>query len=428
MNGPHANRKELPLLSGLPEEKTMEKTPENPQDPTPKRDKPKTKITPEGRKRIGDAQRGSSRGEVVAQVGVILPTCPTSPQEIVAAWKIAPHDVESHGVLVFRQTQGSDERQLIDRVPITEYSMDNIANQYGPGSYFLKATAGIYEGRAARFVISPEYAAMRGYGKMSDPIRAADVMAARTLQKTAEIGGIDPTELVNALERAVESGLDRRFGQGRPQQGYTPHPPAAFDQMETQFAQVERMYSFMERMETRAMDSVSRRMGIEPKDEVNPNSWAGILQTLLPAGIELASRLMASKANPIPTQAPVTQAQVAPTQENAVKPSQEVPTIVAKMTEQEKKDIIPSLGMLRPFLGALHKMTVPGRSEADIAIELDGYIPDAMAASMMALSNLTDKHGVEALGLLGKPFQTGQWMTILGELKKILANKYSEET
>ncbi len=103
------------------------------------------------------------------------------------------------------------------------------------------------------------------------------------------------------------------------------------------------------------------------------------------------------------------------------------PAVVAKMTDDEKKAIFPALGMLRPFLGNLAKMAEGTRPEAEVAAELEGYIPDSLAGGIMALSDLTKKHGVEALALLGPSFMSPRWMAILGALEKILAAKYATD-
>ena len=406
----------------------METIPQATQEPTQIPRKKKDNKSPEGRKAISDVQKNSSRSKVVGAVGVILPTAPTSPQELVSAWGVTAQEAESHGVLVFRQTPGTDERQLMDRVPMLEYSMDQVACKFGPGTYYIKGTAGRYEARAARFVISPEYAAERGFGRLPEPPKAADLVAVRTLQRTAETAGIDPTELISALERAVEAGLDRRLGPGRIQQHQGPAP---FDQMETQFAQVEKMYSFMEKMEARAMESVSRRLGMEPKEEgPDPNSWAGIAATLLPVGMELFSKMMTrptAQPQPSPEAPPVNVTPLQPQPPPAPK-NIKAPAVMEKMTEDEKIAIFPALGMLRPFLGALSKMSEGTRTEPEIAQELEGYIPDNMAPAMVALADLSKRHGVEALALLGPNFQSGRWLTILGELEKILVAKYGEES
>lgn len=376
------------------------------------------------------SKRNAVRSQILEQVQVLLPNCPTNPQELVNAWSIPANEAANHSVLIFRQVPGQNERVLIDKMPVLDYDLETIAGKFGPGIYYVRGTAGQFSVKAAKFNVSQEYAASRGFGRLPDPPKAADVMAIRTLEKTAQVAGIDAQELINAMERSVEAGLDRRLGPRRDLQ--VPHQ-APFDAMETQFAQVEKMYSFMERMEARAMDSVSRRMGLATEEPgPDPNSWAGILSALAPVGMELVSGFMRNRANPEPVVTNITPLQVQAPPPQPPKPAQEperqkVPSVVSRMTDEEKAKILPALGMLRPFLPILLKMTKPGRKPIEIAEELEGYIPDNMAPAMCALSELTRKHGIEAMGLLGSDFMSAEWLLIVHELEKILEEKYKQE-
>jgi len=378
----------------------------------PKRRVSRKKMGPQSEEsRKAAAERGSTSiaNDIVRQVGVILPNCPTSPQELVNAWAVSPSDVESHSVLIFRQRSGVDERVLIECVPMLNYHLDEIVAKYGPGTYYLKGSAGRYERKAGKFIVSDEFASARGYGRLPDPPKAADLQAVRTLQRASEASGIDPVDLTSAIQRASEAatrqilesyGISPRGFQGGGM------PPQGFGQMESQFQQVEKMYGFMERMEARAMESVERRMGLAPStkaEEPDPNSWAGILSALAPVGVELAKAIMTPRQ---PTQPP-------PSQPQAIQPQPQENPVKLDIPEEVAQKIAPAIRMLAPFKSMLARMDDGVRTPESISDDLSAYIPPGCYEAMAALGTLVSERGSSVLHLIGPEFVNDRWSAIV---------------
>jgi hypothetical protein len=217
-------------------------------------------------------------------------------------------------------------------------------------------------------------------------------------------------DLTAAIQRASEQSVKTILASMGLQPGAAPVVANPMDQ----FAQMERMMTFMSALETRAMETVERRMGVQTNTESGDEG--GWMKTLGTFG-ELALEFFRNRKPAAPDAAP--QAPPPP----AVTP----PPIVGKMSEAEKQAIFPALGMLKPFLPRLQKLAGENQPDRAVAESLEGYIPDAMAPALAALADLTDVHGVDALALLGPDFQTPRWLGILRELRTVLTIKYGGE-
>jgi hypothetical protein len=372
------------------------------------------------------AERGTNSiaNDIVRQVGVILPNCPTTPQELVNAWGVSPGDVESHSVLIFRQRAGVDERVLIDSVPMLAYSLDEIVSKYGSGTYYLKGSAGRYERKAGKFIVSEEFASSRGYGRLPEAPKAADVQAVRTLQRASEASGVDPVDLASAIQRASEAAT-RQILESYGITGRNAPNPAmvgnGFGQMESQFQQVEKMYGFMERMEARAMESVERRMGIAPSskaDDPDPNSWAGILSALAPIGVKVAEALM-SRSMPVIQEHPVMPTKIQPEQ-----PTEE--PVRLNIPQEYIDTISPAIRMLKPFKSMLFQVDDGAKSASAISMDLSAYIPPGCYDAMMSLGKLVSTHGPQVLSLIGPEFANERWGSIVIEIGKEIEHATSE--
>lgn len=383
-----------------------------------KKGRPRKKMGPQSEESCQTAaERGrtSRQTEIVKNVGVILPACPTTAQELVNSWEVSPSDVEAHGVLIFRQIIGTDSRELLARVPMTQYQLSEIAAKHGAGTYYIKGTAGRYERKAGKFSVSSDYAASCGYGRLPEPPKPADLQAVRTLERAAQGNPVDPLDLTAAIVRASEETTRRILDQ----YGLRPGGPGAapvgptFQGMESQFQQVEKMYGFMERMEQRAMESVERRMGLAPTvkpDELDPNSWAGMLQALAPVGVELARGLMSRGQAP----APVVPLQVRQPEPQTIQPEENMLRI--EVPQEILDRIAPAVGMLAPFKAMLLRLDNPEKSIQDTAEALGGFIPPACYDALVTLADYAEAHGPEILRVIGPAFVSPRWAAILAHI------------
>jgi hypothetical protein len=359
------------------------------------------------------------RGLGQLEGGSALPSAPTTAAELVASWKIPPHEVDEVAGVLMKQQIGTQIRDIIARIAVRDFDLGTIAQNYGPGVYYFKGVPGPYETRIVTLRVSDVFARAYGYGKIPEAPSASDHLAVRTLREVSTTSGVEDDRLIAAIERAAEKTTRAVLDSMgiRPGTAANPDPMAQLNNMET-------MLVFMDRLEDRAQRMAERRLGIQPKEEQSE----GIMGTVNTIGALLLEMMKGRNtvhaAQPMPYNPPPVGTS-APSPQPAANPAEQ---IAAKLTEDEKQMLFLAVAGLRPFLGALLSLANrPGMTDEQRAAELSGYIPDACAAPMIALIGMKDRLGLDVLSLIGPQFATPQWGAILDNLKGILHEKYVTE-
>jgi len=376
-----------------------------------------------GRPPFSDAEKKALSAKVKREnggLGVnILGNAPITAPDLIAAWGIGVNDQTSTGVIIQKQVEGFQRREVIARVPVRDYDLVSIMRECGPGTYYAKGAPGAYQNKVSLINVSEFMARQAGWGKMPEQPQAADILAVRTLQQVGNQSGVDAVQLQQAIVQATERTVEAIMTKYGIKPGVQQQNPM------DQFQQMQIMMNFMKSIRADAMEDVKMSLGIaKPEPEEKELDTMGILGKVA-AGFAEAwmNRPQPAQPQPLPYAQPV----AAPVVANPTR--KEPPAIYALMSEDEKSKILPALGMLNPWksvlveLGQDHKKTEP-----EIAAELAGYIPDALADSMVALAGLAERHGVMTMALLDHPgLQTGRWVTILLELRRELRAKYEGE-
>lgn len=371
---------------------------------------PRAKLKPsttEGNRKNHETKRGQ-----LEAVGKLLPACPMSPDELAEAWSVAADDAETITVKIQRYVVGTKELELVDSLPLTEFSGERVAGRFGPGNYYLRPAAGPYARHAAKLPISEALARNCGYGRIAPS--AQDLVAERTIRQ-ATTGPTDPLDLVAAIEQVMDK-RDR-------ERGIMPmpvvHGVAQADPMktvETQMSQMMKMMEMIEGLNAKARETVRAEMGIIKPEAVEPSEgsfWIEMVKSALPTLVELIAN-----RNPAP---PV---QAAPPPPMVVNPEpqpepqpQGGPTM-PQLTPQEQSAIAGAVAMLRPFAGQLVAMAKQTAGDGAIVAELEPFIPGGLVPSLADLAGVVATHGPAVLAGIHPDLATARWAGILPELVK----------
>lgn len=378
--------------------------------------------------------RREEAGRQMSELGTVLPKAPLTAEELMAAWSISPREIDSISVIIFRHKIGTNDKELVAHIPVPEYNFRSVARDFGPGTYYLKGSAGKFQACNAKFLVSQEYAHSAGYGKLPEPPPpppAQDLVAAKTLQTVSETAGIMPVELFSALERIVENGLDRRLGSN---QGVH-HQLQPFDPMKAmtdQMNAVEMQWNFMEKMEQRARRSLAGKL--ESDDQDGDLSWGSIIKELIKAAPSFISALRPQAAPsqhypPTPDPVDVTPKppqSSQPEQESRVIPEETV-KIIESLSMEDRQLLSPAVEMLQPFTKMLLRAgaNVSYRPQS-IADDLTGWVPPECYQAVIRLGELARDRGPGILGVIGPEFISERWSEIIQGIAKNVSDPEGE--
>jgi len=358
-------------------------------------------------------EAGEVRSSQINAVGKVIPACPMNADELAETWSVGRDDAFGITVKVLRQVKGDSALELIDNVPLVDYSGENIAANYGPGVYYLRPASGKYQKLACKLPISDALARSCGWGRL--PVTPQDVQAERTLRQAVE-SPTDPVDLLAAIQQMIRREMDTRGmgstpGMTMPMQTFNP-----MEAMQNQMGQMQAWMGFMDTMEKQMQERVERRMGIlEPERQEKTSTW----EALIPVALKIFDRMTTPPAAPVQRQ-PLPMA--APAPEPAPAPqSKPVEAPMSNLTDDERKLLGRGIAMLRPFGGQLAELTKTKATNDQIVSELEGYIPDSMIDSINALDDACQKYGPAILGQIHPELATERWAAIVKALRLVLA-------
>ena len=367
-----------------------------------------------------------NKSHTAAQLGTIgkmLPACPMTPDELAEQWSVGASDAETITVKVLRQRIGTSEMDLMDSVPLVEYSGEKVAGDFGPGIYYLRPAAGPYSRNSAKLPISESLARACGYGRI--PQTAADYQAERVIVRATE-GKTDPIDLLAAIERI----LDRREAEKAAKNPGIVGVSGAADPlnaMKSQFEQIQSMMTFMSSLEERAIKTVEMRMGRQDITVGAEDTNASLLEKLLPKALDIFGNMMANRntapaqvyANQVPPgRAPGGAAPALSTQVSAPEPTQptEEAPVMPEMTQIEQGAVARAARMLRPFAGMLVELAQSPATDEQIVAELEPWIPGPMVPDLQIVAGIVQKHGPSVLGAVHAGMVSDRWSALLPRL------------
>ena len=352
----------------------------------------------------------------VSTVGKALGGFPTNAQELAAQWSIGSDDTYTVSVKVLRQVEGSESAGLVADVPLRNYDAGRIAGQYGPGLYYIRASAGKYSNRATKMLLTEDYCRSNGWGSIPKP-NPAESAAVQTIMSTTE-GPTDPKALVMAVSQMIDSKLEAfqmRQGLNQPQ----PAGQAGADPMsamEREMERMTRMMTMLNGLQEKARETVRAEMGLaapaaEGKEE---NIWLKLAEIAAPVATAFMQKI-GSEPRPVPQV-------MVPAQPQPARPalSQQAPAAPAgdpmpQLTEEERNAIGAAVQALKPYGETLVQLAAAGTDE-QVVDNLDPWIPAGMVPSVMALSAIVTKHGPAVLQAIHPGLNTERWPKILEKL------------
>jgi hypothetical protein len=340
-----------------------------------------------------------------------------------AAWSSSPREVESLSVLVFRHKIGTPEKELVDHIPVTEYEFRKVARDFGPGTYYLKGSAGKFQTCNAKFIISDEFARNSGYGRLPEPPPPPppqDLVAARTLQSVSQAAGIAPENLFAAIDRAIENSLNQRLGNGVISQAPINPMQALNDQMTA----VEMQMNFMEKMEARVRRSIAGQT--ESPEGGDDLSWGGLIRELVKAAPGLIAAMRPAPASmnhqPIRPMPNVEMMPPPPAPDQVPTHEGEAMKIQESLSLEDRQLIGPAVEMLKPFTALLVRAASDqNRPAIKIADDLSGWVPPECYEAVIRLGQLTQERGPGMLGVIGHEFISERWSEIIQALARNLS-------
>jgi hypothetical protein len=377
------------------------------------------------------------RNSDLANVGKILPNCPTTAEDLVEQWSIPASEAMGVRVNVLLQRPGDLNPQLMCTVPALEYDMEKLAGDFGPGLYFIKGNPHRWAVHSARFEVSEAFARRAGYGRI--PTRAADALAVRTLQDATK-GPSDPVELIAAVEALLDRKLAER-GQVVQAQPAMMNPAVA---MQTQAESMMSFLGVMDQMESRMMAIAERRAGLRPLDEAVPESstFLELAKAFAPHVGPILSGLFGRMTNgpaserqrpamPSGTPAlPNSATQPAPAAPGAPVEQPMNPTgPLPALNSDESAAIAPAVRMLKPYTGMLAQVARDAnQTDSQIAAGLSSYIGPAAWGYMLSLAELVRVKGRGVLGYIGPELmESDRWPNILQELAAMIREWMKED-
>jgi len=338
----------------------------------------------------------------------MLPLCPTNAAELAEQWQVSRDDADTITVKILRQILGQDEKEVIDSVPLVLYSMQELAGNYGPGTYYIRGAAGKYAKNAARMTISEAYARASGWGRL--PVTAADAMAEKTIRQAA-VAPTDPVELLAAVQQVVRRELEASKATVQVPGTSYPDPMQA---MEREMERMQRMMAMMETLRESARVSVRAELGVQPREEVEaPSIWTELFKAATPLITAFIQR-PAEQPQPRPGQVQDVPRTQAPALSQTPKPQEANP--MPELTKEEQAAIGGAIHMLKPYGGMLVDMAAQVADDAAVVSELEPWIPGPMLGSLEALSVIVAKHGPDVLATIHPALATARWAGILPKL------------
>jgi hypothetical protein len=322
---------------------------------------------------------------------------PVDGRELIAAWKLPAAAYDTETVKIARCIIGTHRIEMLQSLPIRDFSMPETAGGYGPGKYRISPGPGPYSDKSVTMEISEEYARREGWASappQPPPPSAVETMAARTFQQ-AQSGPVDPLSLTAMVEVAVQRALNQH-------QTPTADP----------FALLLKGFELANMFQTKSMEAAKTMLGVAAPAEAHATTFADVLLELGPKILEVIQSVapaVIASANQQPAAvpaAPIQQLQVKKSGDQTMPaPAPREPVALPKMTEQEIKDTAPIIAILKPYAGILAQQ-LSRRPPEELADQLGGMIGADLWDSVLAFSDTVQKYGLSMMGHIGPGLST----------------------
>lgn len=335
-------------------------------------------------------------GEVIPaprnDAGKFAAEYPTDGRELVALWDLPGDAFTSQSVKLARCIPGSQQTELLRTMPISNYNMEDLAGEFGPGRYQLKPGPGLYSHKLCTLNISTEFARSNGWQDMPPaPIQrqqgASDMWMREQMARSTQ-GPMNPVDMATLIELAVSKAVAQRA----PVQENPVAPIMSGFELAMQM--MEKARSFVNPVQEVIKEPAS--IG-----DALIGSLPSILDTLR-MGITAFAANTAPKPEPAPAPAhhsvkviaaPASMPEPEPKIEETMPehhfPQLDQPTIDA---------ITPIVSVLKEFAPKLVSFLVMPVPASTLGSQLSGMIGPDLEASTVALAEVVAVHGPGILG------------------------------
>jgi hypothetical protein len=313
---------------------------------------------------------------------------PTTAEELMAAWELPPEAWERTTVKTTRFIRGTQQMELLSSCPLPEWSMDDLARTYGPGTYRIQAGPGPYRTKNTTLTISREYADAAGFAaapQYQPPPSPLEQQAARTFQQATQ-GPVDPINLAAMIQTAVDNALQR----AQPRQNET----GSLDL-------ILKGFELANSLTVKSMETAKTMLGVNPTNlEPTPTTWA---EVALQLGPTLLGTLQAAIAAPRPQSTPANMGNPSTIVNTPQKPTLPPPG-VQDMTPPPHHfppappATVPILNIMRAY-GPMLRGHLDGPSTPEqLAEQLAGLLGPDLDPAIIAAGEYAREHGPEFLG------------------------------
>lgn len=280
------------------------------------------------------------------------------------AWNIPQEDWDKLTVKTSQLVPGTQRYELLRSDLPSQWALELVAREFGPGTYKIIAGAGPYRGLNTMVTVSTAYARAAGWepAPAMPPATPSplDLQASRTFMEATR-GAVDPVNLAAMVQTAVDNALQR----------VQPKTEAV-----DPFTLIMRGFELANTMSAKSLEAAKGMLGVAPAAELTQRSWADVALELGPTLLGTLQQLVAQPQRPMPTQPPPPAQPQVPTLPN------HQPETPAKLEAQPmyQPSLPPPPQEAVPLLKIMKQYAPMLRGHLDSPVT-----PDALAAQLAGL-------------------------------------------
>jgi hypothetical protein len=302
---------------------------------------------------------------------------PTTAEELMAAWELPPEAWERTTVKTTRFIRGTQQMELLSSCPLPEWSMDDLARTFGPGTFRIQAGPGPYRTKNTTLTISRNYADAAGFAAAPAYIPTPLEQQAAQTFKQATQGPVDPINLAAMIQTAVENALQRT----QPKQ-------------ETSALELVMKGFEMALTMTGRASEVAKTMAAPV--EAAAKGWPDLISEVAPSLLAtLQTAITAQRQPPLPAQAQPAQVQ----RPTLPPPALGAPPMPNPQTfPPAPPETVPILNIMRNYGPMLRGHLESPATPEELAGQLAGLLGPDLDPSIIATANYAREQGPEFLG------------------------------
>jgi len=344
-----------------------------------------------------------------------MPSMPTDGRELMQAWELPSEAWESTTVKTTRAIRGTQQMELLASQTLADWSLDELARLFGPGTYRVQAGPGPHYRKNSTITVSREYAANAGFSSVPVQTDPLQLQAASTFQK-AQAGPVSPVELAAMIQTAVNNAQAQN--QTRP---------------DSYMEAIMKGFDLANSMSMKAMESAKTMIGIPSyaRDAIMGGevSWPQVVLELAPTILGTLSQVFthAQATQPQPGTTIQTQPQSQPSQAMPTLPPPQGAQAMTPNPPQAPSNFPPPppetqpvLALMSNYAGLLQGHLSGPEPAESLAEQLANLVGPALDPSIIALAEYVKANGPAILGNAGPAFATDRAASVVIEWARVL--------